>query len=412
MREIVGPLHPTRVLLLTALLTPPIAVAVPRALAIVLPLAALLAAAGAWRKGMLRWPPRVPAVLLCVFLVWSGLSAIWALHPALVRSIWGPLAGLGVSGVALLGLARDIEDDARLKIGLALAAGVAIGLGLLFIEWTSGLLFEKSLGALIYTGRPFHAFIFNRGAASLAILVWPAAYALHLRFGRRAAAALVAAAFLIIAQFASLAAIVGLVMGLIVWLAAAWRPRPAAIILAAAIIAGAAAIPALPRAPAIVALAERHDMSVSVYHRLNIWRFAAEAVAQRPLLGWGLNASRNMPGGSELSPSGQSRLPLHPHNAFLQWWLELGAVGAAIGTAFLLAAIGGAMRLGPGGEASRLAQSAALAAIASGMLVAAVGYGIWQAWWMAVLWIAAALVAAAPSRQARPKSAARSPESR
>lgn len=397
--------------MLVAFLTPPIAVAIPRALAIVLPLGALLAAAGAWREGTLRWPPRVPTILVVALLAWGGLSAIWALHPALVRSAWGPTAGLGITGVVLLGVARDIENDARLRIGIALAGGVVMALALLFIEWTSSLLFEKSLGALIYMGRPFHTFIFNRGAASLAILLWPAAYAVHLRFGRRAAAALVAAAFLIIAPFDSLAAVVGLGMGLVVWLVAAWRPRPAAIVLAGAIVAGAAAIPVLPRVPAVVALAHRHEMPVSIFHRLNIWRFAGEAVAQRPLLGWGLNASRNMPGGSELSPSGQSRLPLHPHNAFLQWWLELGAVGAALGTAFLLAAIGGAMRLDPGGTDRRLPQAAALATIASATLVAAVGYGIWQAWWLAVLWIAAALVAAAPSSQARPKSAARQPES-
>ncbi len=403
MREIVGPLHPARVLLLLAFLTPPLAVAVPRALAIVLPLAALLAAAGAWREGALRWPPRMPVILFAAFLAWSAVSTAWAVHPALVWSVWGQIAALGVAGLVLLGLARDVGDDARLPVGLALALGVVIALGLLSVELATGLVFEKSLGELVYTRRPFHIFIFNRGAASLAILVWPAAYAVRLRFGRLAAAALVAATILIVAQFASMAAILGLAVGLIAWLIAAWRSRPAAIALAAAIAVGAAAAPLLPRTPAVVALAERRDVSVSIYHRLEIWRFAAEAIAERPLLGWGLNAARDLPGGKKPSPSGHSRLPLHPHNAFLQWWLELGVVGAALGTALLLVATGGAMRLDSGTDAaSRWARASALALVASGTLVAAVGYGIWQAWWMAALWIAAVLMAATAKGQARP----------
>ena len=38
----------------------------------------------------------------------------------------------------------------------------------------------------------------------------------------------------------------------------------------------------------------------SAGHRLEIWHFAGQRIAERPLLGWGLDASRAIPGGNAL----------------------------------------------------------------------------------------------------------------
>jgi O-antigen ligase len=82
----------------------------------------------------------------------------------------------------------------------------------------------------------------------------------------------------------------------------------------------------------------------SAAHRLLIWDFVSERIAERPLLGWGMDSSRAVPGGTGhpdaamLAAFGLAAksdwfsyaqlLPLHPHNLALQVWLELGAVGA------------------------------------------------------------------------------------
>ncbi len=150
--------------------------------------------------------------------------------------------------------------------------------------------------------------------------------------------------------------------------------------------------------------------SVSVTHRLKIWRFVADVIAERPLAGWGLNASRELPGGNvEIAP-GANRLPLHPHNAFLQVWVELGAIGVALGAALGITALWAAMTLRPpaAGDA-RCARASALALIASGSLVAGVAYGIWQGWWMAALWLAAGFMAAIGGPAQRDRTAARGP---
>lgn len=403
-----APLHPAQILRFAAAVTPPLAVIAPRALAVLLPLVTLAAAIGAWKNGTLRRPPMLPAAIIVGVLVWGAASAAWAADPRLVWSAWGQIAGTALAGLVLLGIARDLDEKTRDRIGIALAVGVGVALAFLALEWISSRLLPQSLGAMIYTRRKFHPFIFNRGAATLAILVWPAALALWRRYGARAAAALVLATLVIVSQFESMAAILGIVGGTAVWFLAARRPRLAGMVLGLGFIVGTACLPLALRHPAVADLATRPVGSSSISHRLQIWTFVAGAIAERPMAGWGLNASRQMPGGveeielprspedieppdsaEEIRPIAQ-RLPLHPHNAILQWWLELGAVGVALGTALGLAALYGAMRLRPEAQA----QAAALALFASAALIAAVGFGIWQAWWMAALWLVAALMAA------------------
>jgi O-antigen ligase len=132
-------------------------------------------------------------------------------------------------------------------------------------------------------------------------------------------------------------------------------------------------------------------MPGSTLHRWLIWRFTAARVAERPVLGWGFDSSRSIPGSHEiLGMHGQS-LPLHPHNAPLQWWLELGFPGALLGAALYLAALRAIMR----GSLTRAATAAAQGLLFSATVVANLSYGTWQNWWLAALALSAALLAAA-----------------
>ena len=100
-------------------------------------------------------------------------------------------------------------------------------------------------------------------------------------------------------------------------------------------------LPALDRLPGLLTAADA--IKGSAGHRLLIWSFVGERIAERPLLGWGLDASRAIPGGKEEIRPGLTRLPLHPHNAALQVWLELGMPGALL-AALLSAGCGCASR--------------------------------------------------------------------
>ena len=145
--------------------------------------------------------------------------------------------------------------------------------------------------------------------------------------------------------------------------------------------------PLLPRLlPEPLRIAEERPLlTASGVHRLIIWRFTSERIAERPAFGWGLNSSQAIPGSEGVFGPFAQALPLHPHNAALQLWLELGVVGAALGSA-LIATIFVAIRR----TASSPADTAfAWALVLAAMVICSLSYGIWQTWWLAALWFAA-----------------------
>jgi O-antigen ligase len=142
----------------------------------------------------------------------------------------------------------------------------------------------------------------------------------------------------------------------------------------------------------------------SMMHRRAIWEFTAERIRERPLLGWGFGNSRIMPGSHETAKEGAlasigglELMPLHPHNAALQLWLEAGLPGVLLGIAFVVWIARGIGRL-PGAEDRALM----IALVAAVTINAASGYNLWHTWWMTFMWLAAAFAIAAIPRVKTP----------
>jgi O-antigen ligase len=228
---------------------------------------------------------------------------------------------------------------------------------------------------------------------------------LHLlETGRRLAAA---AAFvltaIVVSQMISLSAFVAMLVALAVFALGWWRARLTALLLGGGFALLAAVMPFLgPDRAAILWLRQMlPGLRGSATHRLAIWRFASDRWYERPLLGWGMDASRALPGGKTdfpayigLPPDLQlvgAVMPLHPHDAILQWWLELGIVGAILGTAIVLYTLW-TIAATPG--LSRTGRAVALAVVTAAFLPLLLNFGVWQAWWESALWLTAALVTA------------------
>lgn len=123
--------------------------------------------------------------------------------------------------------------------------------------------------------------------------------------------------------------------------------------------------------------------------RMSYWRHAQTWIADHPLRGWGLDASRMFKPG----------IHLHPHDAALQIWLELGLIGAVSAAVFWLAAFWRLSRTGPDGGAAAGAASAT-----AFLVIGAVSFGVWQEWWLALGGLSAALCTLAGA-QASPAAA-------
>eukprot|EP01037_Dinobryon_pediforme_P014580 gene14580-14704_t len=75
-------------------------------------------------------------------------------------------------------------------------------------------------------------------------------------------------------------------------------------------------------------------------------------------------------------------IPMHPHNAPLQWWLELGVIGALLGALINYQCLGYIRSLQGGMKAALT-----LSLFINVSFVAYVNLGFWQNWWLSSLWI-------------------------
>lgn len=259
---------------------------------------------------------------------------------------------------------------------------------------------EQELFRLIYG---FGAI--SRGAGLLALFVWPAMACCMMLFpgpGKWLALALAGAVFLTILplpmQAAPLAMAVGGVAFLWTWAAPQTAPRwMAAIIIA--VVAVMPLVSSYVSRPEVLGI-EKHRLPGSWQHRVEIWHFSAQRIAEKPVLGWGFDASRNIdagktqfileqPNGQKVIYPGIGLLPLHPHNGVLQVWLEMGAVGAGL-VMLLIFGLGRALS-SIVADYGRLAGAMATASAASALCVGLLSFGQWQSWWQATLWIGALL---------------------
>jgi O-antigen ligase len=232
----------------------------------------------------------------------------------------------------------------------------------------------------------------NRAATVAALMVWPAAYAIHRWRGFWPALAFVFVALIALWFLENTTAFLAGLVGLGVCALALAAPQPVRRLMIAGSVAGILAAPL-----AVSLLAEREDLHLqikpSAVHRLMIWQFTVDRIDERPWLGWGLESARELPGGDKeitfTTRDGtwtRQSLPLHTHNAALQLRVELGILGAVL-FAILVAAIGFAL----GRIVDRPGHAVRLALLATTLTVSMASYGIWQFWWLAA--IALALVA-------------------
>jgi exopolysaccharide production protein ExoQ len=324
-----------------------------------------------------RWPIYV----LGLFAALAAASLAWTIDAGEGLDGWIRICSTALLGLVWIDKAIALDGSARTRADRALVYGMLASLGMLAGQAVSVALsgWEGSLVTLFLQPDQQPWSFFNRGIAVFACLVPLAAARILQHFGPVPGAAFALVAGGTVFLFNSKAAELAICVAFATFVAFLLSRRVAPRILAAMLAAIVLLMPFAAMQPVFGEIAERRDLSVSIYHRAAIWQFVAERIEEKPLLGWGLHASRSMPGAKELVARGAEILPLHPHNGPLQLWLELGAIGAVLGAALLA-------------WLARNAASAAQAAALTAMLaVGSVSFGLWQGWWMAAIWLVVGL---------------------
>ena len=242
----------------------------------------------------------------------------------------------------------------------------------------------------------------NRGAISLALMVWPAALICYRRGWSVLALALPLAYLAMTTLTTSQSATLGMVLGVSVAALALRSPLMARTVLALVLVVGFVAAPTIATTFYDAGLSEAKWMFKSGRQRVEIWQYTTELIDEAPILGIGLRGTRAVdhPRRQEVVRSLKKKTARvhHPHNVFLQVRLELGAIGAFVALVFLLALLAATRRL------ERVTQAFALATMASAVGMLAAAYGIWQTWWLSTMILAGLAILVADRPRAGPES--------
>ena len=339
--------------------------------------------------GIALKPNGLLVVMMMMLIGWAATTSFWAMSPdrAIQTSI--RISLVCISLIVLVDAAKKLDQKQREKFGYWLVGGTVTGLVLTGILILWGGAISVWLGENRLTGHELADL--NRTSTVISLLAWPVALIAAKTYGRLAAAAVIVFSALLLFALAPstplVAFAVGLVAFIIAWISPGLGKRGLLLAFAGAVII----VPLLDvlAPPLIDFLAANLPVPHSEIHRLVIWQFAAERIFEHPLVGWGLDASRAIPGNNEEvylfqfganAETGQA-MPLHPHNALIQIWLELGIVGVIlIGAIFSLI-----VALIPSALHDRARPATLIATTACAFTIAQLGFGIWQGWWMATL---------------------------
>ncbi len=123
--------------------------------------------------------------------------------------------------------------------------------------------------------------------------------------------------------------------------------------------------------------------------RLGIWQETIKLIELRPIIGYGNDAmvflTNNELLKNSLFKGGELKVG-HPHNAFLQIWLEYGFVGATLSSVFLVMV---SLRIAKLPDRVR---SIAITLFATIILVSMVSHGAWQSWWLGSMILVSTIV--------------------
>jgi hypothetical protein len=378
--------------------------AAPRAIPVLFILLGLLAALNLyctdWRRlyVLLKSPL---SVSLAIFVGYLFINATWAPDP--VASLLKAATVLGLVLAAFLTAASyslRTPEDVSILAKFALA-GLLLGAAFLLIEIvfddpilrfiTNHIVKVLRVGhknATVVNGEvtKVAAFVLNRNATSVMLLLIPGAlFTAALSSRAVQSGALAALLFLIglsILLSQSATSTVALLLSVVVLGISALSLQTARFLLVTGWVV--ATLLAVPLAKLPYDLGWQHWTWLppeSVAARFYIWKYCADDSSRRMLTGIGIRGTRNLHLVIPVDPHDPSqgyalkgRAARHPHNVFLQTWLELGAIGAVLLLSIGLAGLW-ALRNWP-----FLLQGSAYALFAACCAIALSGFDMFQTW--------------------------------
>jgi exopolysaccharide production protein ExoQ len=322
-----------------------------------------------------------------VIPAFGALSAIWSLIPANAVSTATKFSGYFCIAILAGLVIRQATEDERRKIVFSTAIGLLITFPVVLLDVSlSGGIWN------LYKSYEFNPNVYSRGTAITACLLFPLAVGLF-RYSVpwRAIVFILICLGMIFGLYME-AAKLAVFLGAIVFALVRWQRK-----LFWPIVLIPVAIALVFPGFFMTSLTEQqqcrlHYMMDSAYHRVMIYQFSTTKIAEKPIAGWGMDSSRSIPGGAQRAqsinctrPDGAQtklniggKLPLHPHNASVQIWLELGLIGSLLLAVSVLVLI----RRFEQNNSDNQGRAIIAATFCSLSLIYNISFGLWQSWLM------------------------------
>ena len=353
-----------------------------------------------------------PAKIISIFK--SSPKAFWALMAlliyGLVSSIWSPYVSkrsfpnpmILVLGLPLYFLfVRAVLYHSAFtslwlrRVWLWGTIGSAIAI---FIDLTTGYSISLTIDPVsanesLNSRRGDLAQNLGHGVAVLALLYPAVAVTVWQRgTGGKAIAAGLAILILLCGYFANMSAsIVALLFALLFMVGAAYKPS---LTLAGVHIAAAFSVFLAPIATYLVTkISDAHlaALPFSWEERIHNWRYILHKITEHPIIGHGFDAVRTFEDKHTVRGfADRAIVSLHPHNAGLHIWVELGAIGILIAIAALFFSH---KMIRSSNEIRRTTAVALSGTGAAAIVNASLTFGVWQDWWWAAIIISMSTVA-------------------
>jgi O-antigen ligase len=306
------------------------------------------------------------------------LGCLWAVDP--LHSLRSSLAfsGLILCGMGMYPLFKNLKPREREYMAWVLMAGMTVALVLIILEWMFGRPWLKCCNV-----SPAKAY--TNASIMLAILFWPAVNMLRQTYHKIILLCLCMTVMILADCDASMLGLLGASFIIGFW--NVLKPIFAKLwvwVMGIAFVVVPLAFNIFLTDLQIVKINEKMRF-FSYIHRLYVWQAASNKIKDYHFMGAGMDASRIDKVGGEIKQYFFLRsdnridhfhskgIPMHPHNAPLQIWLELGVIGVLLIMAMII-------------HVGRMPLASEFATVLTVVtLVGLVSVGAWQSWFISTV---------------------------
>lgn len=257
--------------------------------------------------------------------------------------------------------------------------GWVIGLGLLCIE----IFLDHPIHRWyehMDAGTPVNENVSKRMAALFALSIWPVALWLKTK-GKPVLSALSVLGFLALSFFlTNRSSLLAMLVGTAVYFFATYQAVLARWALVLMIGLGCFFIVPISTLLPLIPQEITGQLFDSALSRIKIWTFTSQHILEEPVFGHGIDASKGLQtdtgDGQGFFQPGVSVVSHHPHNIFLQIWLDFGMIGALLWGGLLLILTYRVY------HAHEVAQPTIIAASFCSLMMLSTTFSLLQAWWL------------------------------